>query len=272
LLPSDLPGLQVLTDAVAAHKGGEALSEEARLDLQALGDGLVAESRGRVVGCASLRHDAGRVVIELAVDPGGAAEVTQRLLDGALERAQGGPVWLWCTDEETLAAGRARGLRLLRRLLELECGLPVDQPGGRPEGIEIRTLSAGDIPAFLAVNNAAFSGTAAWTEGDVAARMRRSWFDARGVFLAWESERAVGTAWTKMHRGGVGEIYLLAVHPEAQGRSVGRALALAALEHVYGVRGATRGLAYTDEKNHRARRLYAGLGFKTVRVKDCLEG
>ncbi len=262
----------MLLDTVAARKRGEALSEEARLDLLALGLGVVAESRGRLVGCAGLRHEGGHVVIEVAVAPEAGAEVLDHLLDYALELAEGRPVLLWCADGETSAAGRARGLRRSRRLLRLECSLPVEHEAGESEGVEIRTFVADcDVPAFLAVNNAAFAGITAWTEADVAARVRRSWFDPAGVFLAWEGDRAVGAAWTKMHHGGVGEIYLLAVHPAAQGRSVGRALALTALDHLHRARGAKTGLAYTDAENHRARRLYSGLGFETVRVRDCLE-
>ncbi len=270
LLPSDLPGVEALLNDVAAQEGGEALSEEARLDLGAIGSGVVIESRGRLAGCASLRHEGGHLVIELACAPGAADEVLDRLLDGVLEQAQGHPVRLWCVDEKTLAAGLARGLQRSRTLLELECALPIERRARVPAGVEIRTFSADDIPALLDVNNAAFGGIV-WTEADVAARLRRPWFDPAGVFLAWEGDRAIGVSWTKMHPGGVGEIYLLAVHPEAQGRSVGRELALTALEYLHEV-GAATGLAYTNAGNQRARQVYSWLGFETVRVRECLEG
>jgi mycothiol synthase len=76
----------------------------------------------------------------------------------------------------------------------------------------------------------------------------------------------VGACWTKRHRGDVGEIYVIAVCPEAQGRSIGTALTLRGLWDLFERRSATVGMLYTDTTNRPARALYEGLGFEVARV------
>lgn len=270
VVPDDLSAVKALLEAIAADQGVDALSEEAQIGLFGGGPAAVLEEQGRLVGCAAWRDEHGVAVVELVVGSEAGADATGRLLDSALEHSKGRAVRLWAVDDSTKAAAPARGLRRTASLLEFRCALPIDRTE-EPKGWEIRAFRPGeDLAALVGVQRAAFPNDP-WTEEDATNRLARSWFHAGGVFLAWEGERAAGAGWAKMHPHAVGEIYLLAVRPEAQGRSLGRTLALTVLDHVHRAHGATTGLAYTDAANRRARRLYAGLGFETVRVRDRLE-
>lgn len=60
--------------------------------------------------------------------------------------------------------------------------------------------------------------------------------------------------------GELGEIYVIAVDPDFQGRRLGRELVLAGLESL-AAKGVRTGMLYVDHDNESARRLYASLGF-----------
>ena len=79
--------------------------------------------------------------------------------------------------------------------------------------------------------------------------------------------RPVGACWTKLHSGGVGEIYSIAVRPSASGKGLGRALVLTGFEYLADRRGAGTGMLWADRSNEAAVRLYGRLGMESVRER-----
>jgi mycothiol synthase len=68
----------------------------------------------------------------------------------------------------------------------------------------------------------------------------------------------LGFHWTKRHSPRLGEVYVVAVSPEAQGRGLGKSLTLAGLHHLTGVEEV---LLYVESDNRPALAVYERLGF-----------
>ncbi|HET7429997.1 MAG TPA: GNAT family N-acetyltransferase, partial [Nocardioides sp.] len=67
--------------------------------------------------------------------------------------------------------------------------------------------------------------------------------------------------WTKQHSPELGEVYVVAVDPAAQGRGLGRAVTAAGLAHL-AARGVSRVILYVESDNHPAIATYSHLGFE----------
>ena len=72
--------------------------------------------------------------------------------------------------------------------------------------------------------------------------------------------RLLGFHWTKRHSATLGEVYVVAIDPAAQGRGLGQTLVDAGLRHLRDG-GADEVLLYVESDNLPAVRLYEGLGF-----------
>ena len=92
-------------------------------------------------------------------------------------------------------------------------------------------------------------------------RLDQEWFDERGLLMAWNANKLVGSCWTKLHEGGLGEIYLIGVRPGARQKGLGRLMVLAGLSDLAERQGATEGMLYVDAANTAAMSLYEKLGF-----------
>lgn len=219
---------------------------------------------------------AGHWAVEAAVPPDAdRATMVPALMEAVRERLpERDRVVYWARTDDSAAALAAAGYRETRRLLELARELPHEDRGVPPEGIELRTFRPGrDDAAWLELNNLAFAGhpeNGALTQADLDERMARSWFDPDGFLMAWEGKRLVGSCWTKMHEGEVGEIYIIAVHPDARGRGIGGMLLAAGLEYLSS-RGATRALLYTEADNSAGLKLYRSAGFAVESVNRVYE-
>ncbi|UDY23131.1 mycothiol synthase [Nocardioides sp. Kera G14] len=135
-------------------------------------------------------------------------------------------------------------------------GLPDHSPG-----VEIRGFRAGDEEQIVRVNAAAFSWHPEQGSMDLAnlkERMSEPWFEPEGLIEAWEGETLLGFHWTKRHNDRLGEVYVVAVDPAAQGRGLGRLLTVAGLEHM---RELDEVHLYVESDNVAAARLYESLGF-----------
>jgi mycothiol synthase len=102
--------------------------------------------------------------------------------------------------------------------------------------------------------------------------------------MAWRSaegdaEQLLGFHWTKWHSHDsdevpahepVGEVYVLAVHPRAQGLGLGRALLEAGLAHLYD-RDCRLAVLYVDCADAAAVRLYESSGFGLAYREVCYE-
>jgi mycothiol synthase len=144
----------------------------------------------------------------------------------------------------------------------------------QPSNVIIRTFEPGlDNEEWLALNNKIFAhhpDQGNWAMADLENRMKELWFDAEGFFLATENfdgagKTMVGFCWTKIHhdftnKDPIGELYVLGVDPDAHGKGLGKALALAGLHYLAG-KGLKESMLYVDADNVQGRALYSSLGF-----------
>jgi mycothiol synthase len=258
--------------------------------------GVLAHDEARLVGYAHTRWNAAdarpRTAVEVVVHPdyrGGDGTVARRLLSetrGVLARAGGGLLYLWVhrveDADETLAA--RMGFTVQRELAFMQ--RPLDEPPAAldpPEGVLIRSYRPGlDDAEFLRVNNAAFGDhpeNGNWDRAELAERRARDWFDPDGVLMAWRGDRLLGFHWTKWHAHDsdevpahepVGEVYVLAVDPEAHGLGLGRVLLVAGLRHLH-ARDCRQAILYVDCANTGAVGLYEANGFSHAYREVCYE-
>ena len=250
-----------------------------------------------------------RVRVEVVVHPDVREDgaTTRSLIErakGVLADAGGGVMWLWAHDVEDPRSTVAHqmGFAIQRELAFMCRDLRErpDVPDGPPE-ILVRAYRPGvDDAAFLQVNNAAFIGhpeNGDWDEREFKERRAREWFDPAGLFMAWRrradhSDRSgvgddadeddlepVAFHWTKWHghtaddvpaHDPVGEVYVLAVHPDAQGLGLGRLLLQRGLAHLWDA-GCRRAILYVDRASRGAMRLYASAGFRVAYSEVCYE-
>lgn len=281
----DIASVQGLLDRATAHDGHQALGEHQWLDLVQGGRdgfaGLLAVEPGHEhpVGYAQVSRSEQRPrdwALELVIAPHHREDVSigDELVGCALEmvaEAGGGHVHLWVPKPQPWhdAITRAHGMSKGRELFQMRCPLPT----GLPYELEWRPFEIGrDEEAWLAVNNAAFAShpeQGGWTLELLEERQTLPWFDAAG-FLLHEGEdgRVDGFCWTKVHddhEPPLGEIYVIAVAPWAQGQGLGRRLVLAGLEHMAG-RSLRTGMLYVDGANRAAVKLYFDVGFQLDHV------
>ncbi len=236
---------------------------------QSPGAGFVIEELGVPVGYLHMLASkvVGTYEFELAVDPDLRGQLEAPLLRSALARVRqlGGDTalaWVYTPGGERPL--EEFGFEPWRDLHQLRVLLPAVTPREVP-GIQIRAFENADADALLGVNNRAFEGhpeAGNWSADDLRERQGYEWYDPTGIRMAWLGDRLVGFCWTKVHPGGLGEIYLIATDGGYRGRGVGRAIALDGLHYLSSVRGSTQGMLYVDAANEPALRLYEGLGFE----------
>ncbi len=142
-----------------------------------------------------------------------------------------------------------------------------------PEGVVLDTFDEGDADAVVDVLAAAYAGTpdGGWTRDDFDRKRSYDWFDPADLLVARAGGGAVlGVHWTKRRGDRTGEVYNLAVHPDAQGSRLGAVLLHAGLAHLRDV-GCRDVMLWVDLANERAVRLYASQGF-AVRWEDVALG
>ncbi|WP_199748167.1 mycothiol synthase [Actinomadura sp. WAC 06369] len=270
----EIAGALAVAEAAAAADGVGALSEHSELALKAGRPGLLAVEDGAVVGYARFDPaDGGEPASgELVVHPGHRRRGHGRALLRALAAEAGGPLRVWAHGDLPAAAAlaRAEGLDRVRALFQMRRPAADPLPAvAAAEGVALRAFRPGeDEDAWLRVNARAFADhpeQGAWTIEDVRDREAEAWFDPAGFFLAERDGRLVGFHWTKVHPGGIGEVYVVGVDPDAQGLGLGRTLTLAGLHHLRGL-GLDQLMLYVDESNTAAVRLYESLGFTRYAV------
>ncbi len=251
--------VRALITAVKVRDGAPPLSDHAMLQLGVAQPGLthlVARSDATLAGYAQLDGDTAEIA-----DLAGVADGLLAALEPLGPRLL---VWSHGTHSPVGPAAAARGYVKHRTLWQLRRPL-VDLPAKPlPDGVTLRAFVPGqDEDAWLAVNAAAFADHAEqgrWTRADIEAREAEPWFDASGFLLAWRDETLLGFHWTKVHRSGIGEVYVLGISPAAQGLGLGPALLTAGLEHLAG-KGVREVLLYVDDSNTAAMALYRKYGF-----------
>lgn len=286
--PEDVVGLTELVEACAGADGHSPLGEHSLLAAVRPGSaghsGFTATRHGVLLGYAHLSelHSGEGWSIELAVHPEHRTQgAGTALFETAVEHAcshGGGAVNLWVYGDSAAARSLARhfGLSPARELLQLRLPeLPEEAPAP-PAGIEMSTFDPEvDAREWLAVNNRAFAWhpeNGGWTRDDLRARMQTDWFDPHGFLVARARDGSIGAmagfCWTKLHHRRLGEIYVVGVDPDHQGRGLGRFLTIAGLASLR-ERGAKEGMLYVEADNTRARRLYLALGFVHDHTDTC---
>jgi mycothiol synthase len=285
--PSDRDAIEVLLARREEADGHPAVSEHTAIRLlshEKIGRVVVDggnRAPSRLVGYAvASRHPAaagvphGHWTMEIVSEPGhpGEIAIVRMLVETAPDVIpDDAPLTLWVWRQAETAAVSTLGLGRVRMLAEMGRDLPTGIPWTLPEGVELRPFRHEDGAAWLNANNAAFAGhpeNGALDADNLAKRLAQPWFDAEGFLLAWDGDRIAGFCWTKVHEDGRGEIYILAVVPEAQGRGLGKALLLAGLDDLNRRHNVSEAILYTDAEDGRAVGLYEATGFGTVRMLE----
>lgn len=277
--------IEHLVDVVRHADGVSAWSEPALLDLATpTGHGRHLVVRGDDGGLVAWAHvDAAEpddVVVELGVVPAARRSGVATALARAIRAdpaVRPGHARAWAHGERPGSAelAAATGLHRDRELWMMRRPAAAGAlPAARPvRGVTIGGLRVGrDEPDVVAVNARAFAWhpeQGAMTVDDVRRREQEPWFDAEGFLLARAdgSGRLLGFHWTKVHPDGardggpVGEVYVVGVDPDAQGRGLGGALTLAGLQHLAG-RGLDEVVLYVEADNAPAVATYRRLGFE----------
>lgn len=168
------------------------------------------------------------------------------------------------------------GLTLSRALAHMErpaADLPQTPP--TPEGITIRPFTPADTAAFVTVNNAAFAhhpDQGGWTIAQAEERLAQDWVNFNEFYLAEENGELLAFHWTKRHTKEdgtpAGEVYVIGVHPNAQGRGLGKLLLLHGL-NALAAGGAQVLDLWVDEAERTPYTLYESMGFKPIHRSHC---
>ena len=262
--------MRALVDRVVASSatadGAEPLDEAARLSLAHHGlSGSVVWTADE--GFALLRgHD-----LDVAVSPATRGRgVGHALVEAALGSVSGsdaGRLTAWSHADHPAAAALAEefGFERARELwvMSREAG-PVEVPA--VPGVTIRGYRDSDAAEVVRVNAAAFAHhpeQGSMDAAGLAERMAEPWFDPAGLLVADArpaQEGLLAFHWTKQHSPELGEVYVVAVDPDAQGRGLGRAVTAAGLAHLAS-RGVRRIILYVESDNEPALATYSHLGF-----------
>lgn len=211
-------------------------------------------------------------------------------LGPAHEGAPAHPVAVWSHGDlrQARAFALARGLHRHRELHVL--ARPVAdgdaaalQDEFAPEGLRLDRFRPGvDEEAWVRVNAAAFADhpeQGRMRVADLRARQGQEWFDPARLYLVREAGSGTEAAevdaaadplaflWMKQEPGEQdAELYVLGVHPDAQGRGLGGRLTRVALADT-ARHGAARTILYVDGDNAAALATYRRAGFEVERTE-----
>lgn len=277
--PSSLASAEIhrILSRATESDGTAPLSEQA---VKAVDSGdevirLVCTQGDRVVGYAGIVDGMAEAVID---PPSRGRGMGRELVSRAMDVGEGTRVWAHGNLPAAQAVAARLGLAVVRELLQMRRATQApDMPDVVvPEGISLRTYRGHqDDAELLRVNNAAFSWhpeQGGWTGRDIASRRDEPWFDPAGLFLAFEDDgdRLLGFHWTKVHPASgsepaIGEVYVVGIDPQAQGRGLGRVLTLAGLHYLRG-RDLDSIMLYVEADNAAAVHTYTKLGFTNYHV------
>ncbi len=261
--------------AAGTHDGVPPVGDQVLRELRGDRTGhLVAQLEDHLVGYLNLvaATDDGTAMAEVVVAP----DARRRGLGSEMIRtalARGGPgtrVWAHGNLEPARATAAALGLVAARELLQMRRPLRGLPPVTGRDDVLLRSYAgATDDAELLRVNNAAFAWhpeQGGWTQRDVDERRGESWFDPDGLFLAFDgqdTDRLLGFHWTKVHGPTLGEVYVVGVDPEAQGRGLGATLTLVGLQYLAKHLGPDAEVTlYVEADNSAAVKTYRRLGFE----------
>lgn len=267
LHPDEVAGVRELADAATDADGVAPLGEDFLLQLTGgTHRHLTSPDGAPFVGYAGLAPDG---AAELTVDPDHRGHgVGRRLAEAVL--AEDPAARLWAHGDLPAAQALAARLDLarVRELLVLARPLAgVATEVTAPEGYRARTFVPGeDEDALLAVNAAAFAHHPEQGRLDRAGLARRTaqpWFDPGGLYLVEdEAGDLAAFHWTKVAdpATGTGEVYVVGVSPDHQGRGLGTYVTALGLAHLARL-GLTTVELYVEGDNAPALATYRRAGF-----------
>jgi len=186
-------------------------------------------------------------------------------------RAAGVEAWLRGASPAELATAGAQGFRERSRLHVLGADAraladAVPAAPAVPDGLELRTFdpeAPGDADAVVRLLMRAYPERAGWYADGFAVLLGSAWFRPEDLLLLRSAEpdgQLLALHWMKRRGGGVGEVYNLAVDPDAQGHGLGPPMLDAGLAHLVAV-GCREVVLWVDAANPRAIALYRSRGF-----------
>jgi mycothiol synthase len=235
----------------------------------------------RVLGYLNLSAEPqdGFAMAELVVHPDARRRgIGAAMIRATLSKTDGlNRFWAHATLESARATASALGLSPVRELVQMRRDLKEIAEPEVPDGVRIRTYAgAADDAELLRVNNAAFvthPEQGGWTGADLAERRAESWFDPKGLFMAFseQTDALLGFHWTKVHsvEAGLGEVYVVGVDPAAQGDGLGgllTAVGIAHLAQTLNEAAEPTVMLYVESDNTAALRTYRKLGFTQYSV------
>ncbi len=216
---------------------------------------------------AEIGEAGGYWAAELALDPSVRSTGRYESVLSALEAGIEAPISVWTFDAMQVRAAENHGLVETRAIVEMRRPLPAEQRN-LPDGLTVRSFVEGtDETMWLLLNQKVFSHhpeAGSIDAADLALRMAQPWFDPAGLLVVFDGSEPVGYAWTKLHPGAVGEIYMIGLIPDYRGKGLARPLTLVGLDYLSAV-GATSAMLYADSSNSAAIGLYESLGFMSMR-------
>jgi len=269
LVLSDMD-LQGFVDAIESSDGFPPLSEHKLVRLGGADDAVIAiwgEGRRPVAVSVAAIHEGDEphwaLEVALDADERTADHEAASIAAGISTIPSSEAYSLWVQRPEEIFAAEALGHRELRRVLLMGGPFP---PAPDRFDIDIGTIADTTDDAIIDIHNRAFSGHRE-ASGMTVERLNEMralpWYDPAGVVTGFIDGRLLGYCWTKLHPNGDGEVYLLAVDPDAHGRGAGEQLATAGYR-VLQERGAERATLWVDGDNGPAISLYRRLGLDTV--------
>lgn len=291
-LPGHLSGdVLALAIRAASHDGVKPLSEQTVLQARRLpesdgsheaGAHLVVRLDGDLAGYGHVDlSDPDHPSAELVIDPDHRRRgVGGVLLDHVLERWPSARLWSHGDLPDARRLYASRGLRVVRELWQMTRPLAgewsdLPEQVELPEGMSVRAFHVGqDEEPWLAVNARAFAAHAEqgrMSMTDLRDRQDEPWFDPQGFLVVVDENdrdadgipRLAAFHWTKVEpdQPHVGEVYVVGVDPDYQGRGLGTAATLLGLHHLRAV-GVDEATLYVDGDNAPAIATYHRLGFE----------
>lgn len=223
---------------------------------------------------------------ELVVDPVHRRRgVGGRLLDHTLDRWPHVRLWSHGDLQDARRLYTSRQLVVVRELWQMSrplAGEWSELPAtvDLPEGLAVRPFRVGqDEQAWLGVNARAFAHhpeQGRMTLTDLRDRQSEPWFDPQGFLVVEDpsapdpdgSPRLAAFHWTKVESGPsgtTGEVYVVGVDPDYQGRGLGNIVTLLGLRHLR-ARGVDTATLYVDGDNDAAIATYHRLGFERMAI------